>query len=370
MNKARLIDEFVKLVSIDSPSLGEREMGDYMAGRLKALGFSVTEDDAGVKLGGNCGNIYAVLPGSLPADALLFCAHLDTVEPSRGKRAVLHEDGVITSGGDTVLGADDCAALAVILEALQAIREQGLPHRTIELALMVAEEIYCGGSARFDFSRVRSRECYVLDLTGPVGTAAYQAPTVITFEAQVLGKSAHAGFNPEEGVHAIAAAAEAVAGLQMGRVDENTTFNIGVIQGGLAGNIVPERCIVRGEARSFVHEKAVRQAQLAREHFERSAARRGAAVEFTSRCGCQAYETPLSHRVVKRFEQACRSQGLSPVLQRTFGGSDNNYFAQHGIAGIVVATAMNNCHSCGEYTTQDELLRAAGLTASLMTSEN
>jgi tripeptide aminopeptidase len=259
--------------------------------------------------------------------------------------------------------------LAVILEALQTIREQGLPHRTIELVLTVAEETYCDGSSHFDYSRLHSREGYILDLTGPVGAAAYQAPTLMLFEATVHGRSAHAGFNPEEGIHALAAAADAIAALQMGHIDAETTFNVGVISGGRAGNIVPERCVVRGEARSFVHAKAVAQLELAREQFVRSAAKFGATVDFETRCGGEAYETPQDHPVAQRFQQACRSIGLTPALQRTFGGSDNNYFAKHGIAGIVVATAMNNCHSCGEYTTADELLRATDLTVALMTSE-
>jgi tripeptide aminopeptidase len=368
MNRTRLVEEFVKLVSIDSPSLHEREMGDYMAGRLKALGFSVEEDDAGAKLGGSCGNLIAVLPGSLPGEPLMFCAHLDTVEPARGKKAVVREDGTITSAGDTVLGADDAAALAVLLEALQTIREQGLPHRALEIVLTVAEEIYCRGSEHFDTSRVRARECYVLDLVGPIGEAAYQQPTLCTFELTVHGRSAHAGFSPEEGIHAVAAAAEAIASLQMGHIDEETTFNIGVISGGLAGNIVPDRCSVRGEARSYVHEKALRHAQQAREAFERAAARIGATVEYTQRCAGQAYETPKDHPVVKRFEQACRDLGITPKLRQSFGGSDQNWFAHRGISGIVIATGMNCVHSCAEYTTADELLRAAAITVSLMTS--
>ena len=368
MNRTRLVEEFVKLVSIDSPSLHEREMGDYMAGRLKALGFSVEEDDAGEKLGGNCGNLCAVLPGSLPGEPLMFCAHLDTVEPSRGKKAIVHEDGTITSAGDTVLGADDAAALAILLETMQTIREQGMPHRSLEIVLTVAEEIYVRGSEHFDTTRLRARECYVLDHAGPVGAAAYQQPTLCAFETVVHGRSAHAGFNPEEGVHAIAAAAEAIAALRMGRLDDETTFNVGVISGGLAGNIVPDRCIVHGEARSYTHEKALKHAQLAREAFERAAAKVGATVEFTQRCAGQAFETPKDHPVVKCFEEACRSQGIAPTLQRTFGGSDQNWFAQRGITGLVIAAAMNRCHSCEEYTTADELLRAAAITMALMTS--
>jgi tripeptide aminopeptidase len=370
MNKTRIMEEFVRLVSIDSPSFCEREMGDYMAGRLKALGFTVAEDGAGAKLGGSCGNLYAVLPGSLPGEPLMFCAHLDTVEPARGRRAVVHGDGTITSAGDTVLGADDGAALAVLLEALQTICGQGIPHRTIELVLTVAEEAYCRGSEHFDTARVRARECYVLDLSGPVGAAAYQEPTLCTFEIALHGRSAHAGFSPEEGIHAVAAAAEAIASLKMGHIDEETPFNIGVIWGGLAGNIGPDRCSVRGEARSYTHEKAVWYAQRAREAFERAAARVGATVEYTERCAGQAFETPKDHPVIRRFERACAKAGIAPVLQRTFGGSDQNWFAHRGITGIVMATAMNRVHSCAEYTTAEELRRAAEITVALMTSED
>ena len=154
----------------------------------------------------------------------------------------------------------------------------------------------------------------------------------------------------------------------MGHIDEETTFNIGVISGGLAGNIVPDRCSVRGEARSYTHGKALKHAQLAREAFECAAARVGAAVEYTQRCAGQAFETPRDHPVVKRFEQACRSEGITPTLQRTFGGSDQNWFAHRGITGLVIASAMNRCHSCEEYTTVDGLLRAVAITTALMTS--
>lgn len=343
-------------------------MGDYLIARLKCLGFEVTEDDAGQKLGGDCGNLYAVLPGSLPGEPLMFSGHMDTVEPSRGKRAVVQADGTITSDGSTVLGADDCAALAALLEALQTIREQGLPHRTIELVITMAEEIYCGGVSLFDFSRLRARECYVLDLTGKVGTAAYAAPSLVAFEAVLTGRSAHAGFNPEDGAHAIAAAAEAIAGMRMGHIDADTTFNVGVIEGGRAANIVPDRCVIRGEARSFSHDRALAELEHARTALECAAARQGVSVAFSPSVCCEAYSTPPDHPVVKRFERACEGVGLSPALERTFGGSDNNHFAKHGITGIVLATAMMRCHSCEEYTSVDELGRIAALTAALMTS--
>lgn len=368
INQDRMIAEFAALVSIDSPSFGERNMGDYLKQQLKALGLSVSEDDAGTRQNGNCGNLYACLDGNIDMEPLLFCAHMDTVEPSRGKQAIVGENGIITSNGTTVLGADDCAGIAAILEALRTIQERRLLHRPIEVLFTIAEELYCSGVEQFDFSQVKAKEAYVLDLPGMIGAAAYKAPTILSFTVTIAGKAAHAGFAPEEGIHAIGVAVNAIANLRMGRIDENTTVNIGVISGGKAPNIVPENCMVSGEIRSYSHAEALRQAEMVKEHFLNAAKATGATVDFQTRCGCEAYETALDHPVVKRFEWACRQQELPITLQPTFGGSDNGYFAKHGITGIVVATAMNQCHSCEEYTTVSELHRIAELTVSLMTS--
>jgi tripeptide aminopeptidase len=367
INQARMVGTFERLVSIDSPSLGEREMCDYLRSRLEGLGLAAAEDDAGRQIGGSCGNLYGFLAGSEALEPLLFCAHMDTVEPSAGKRAVIGGDGVIRSGGDTVLGADDCSGITAILEALSLIREQGLAHRPVEVLFTAAEERYGQGAKQFDCSRLRSKEAYVLDLTGPVGTAAYKAPTILFFEAAVEGRASHAGFAPEEGVHAILAAADAVLKLPSGRIDPETTLNVGRIQGGLAANIVPELCRISGEIRSSSHERALALADTVRQQFERSAAAAGARAAFSTRLGVRAYETPAEHPVVRRYRQACQKLALPYSLVQTFAGSDNNILAEHGITGIVPACAMNKCHSCGEYTRVDELRRAAALTLTLMT---
>ncbi len=369
INQVRLVDEFTKLVAIDSPSYSERQMGDYVKNRLSKLGMIVIEDDAGEKIGGSCGNIYGYLKGAAGAKPLLFCAHLDTVEPSSGKAAVIGADGTITSRGNTVLGADDLAGVASILEALTVITEKNLPHGPIEVLFTVAEEVYCKGSAVFDFTKVLSEEAYVLDLEGRVGTAAYTAPSILSFTARVRGKSSHAGFAPGKGIHAIAAAAGAVSMLPMGNVDEETTVNVGTIKGGIATNIVPDSCTVKGEVRSLEHEKALRQAELVKKQFERSAFAAGAAVDFELVVASKAYRTPPDHPVAARFENACGRLGLPVVLTKTMGGSDNNVMAQSGLAGIVVASAMNRCHARDEFTTVEELTRSAELTLVLMTSE-
>ncbi len=369
IDKERLIKEFTRLVSIDSPSLLEREMGDYLKHKLEELGFTVTEDDAGSKLGGNCGNIYGFLEGMQELEPILFCVHMDTVEPSRGKLAVLGADGVIRSKGNTVLGADDFAGIAAILEALYTIKEKQLEHRSIEVLFTVAEEIYCKGAKVFDYSNIKSKEAYVLDLTGDVGAAAYQAPSILSLKIEVNGKASHAGFAPHEGIHAIQAAADAIAKLKLGHIDDVTTLNIGVIQGGLATNIVPALCTVGGEIRSYSHKKALETAREVKKQFEKSAEAFQAAVKFEVITNCQAYETPKEHPVVRRFEAACETLNIPSSLQQTFGGSDNNAMAEHGITGIVLACAMNQCHSCEEYTTEEELARIAELTRVLMTSE-
>ncbi|SMC64457.1 M20/M25/M40 family metallo-hydrolase [Papillibacter cinnamivorans] len=368
INRDRLIRDFSEMVATYSPSYGERTLGDRIKNSLACLGFSVSEDGAGSILGGNCGNIRGFLEGNLPLEPLLFCAHLDTVETSSGKRAVLGEDGFIRSGGDTILGSDDLSGVAAILEALRVIREEKLPHRPIEVLFSVAEEAYCRGIQAFDASVLRSKEAYVLDLSGPVGTAALRAPSIISYEAEVLGKSSHAGFAPEDGIHAVAAAAKAVAALPIGRPDEESTLNAGFISGGGATNIVPDRCIVRGEVRSYSHEKALEWIRAVGKRFEEAAAEYGAGIRFKHEVVSEAYQTPPDSPVVRRFEEAARSLGLPLSLISTFGGSDNNTLAKKGISGIVPACAMNEVHSLSEYTTVEELARAALLTLTLMTS--
>lgn len=368
INNNRLFTLFEQLVSIDSPSFGEREICDFIKTKFSESGIAFYEDDAGDKIGGSCGNLYAYIDGALDLPPLLFCAHMDTVEPSRGKRMQINKNGVITSDSQTVLGADDCAGIAAILEALATLKETGAAHRPVEILFTVAEEPYCVGIQHMDFEKIRSDEAYVFDLSGSVGGAAYQAPTIISFKAVFIGHSAHAGFAPEKGLHAIKAAAEAVLQIPCGRV-ENATVNIGTISGGTADNIVPDSCVLTGEIRSLSDEEAHRQLRIISKSMQNAANKSGVKVSIESVSNCTAYRTDTKHTVVKRFESACLKTGLKSHLCQTFGGSDNNYMAGQGIKGIVVATAMNNCHSCTEYTTKQELERAASIAFELMCSK-
>lgn len=374
IHSERLVSTFCRLVSIDSPSYQEDEMCATLTDALKSLGLEVIMDDAGSHYGLTYGNLYALVPGTgscrdLPP--ILFCCHMDTVVPALGKKAILHEGGLITSDGTTVLGADDLSGVSAILEALTILKENDLDHRPIEIIFSMSEEVYSRGAMYFDQSRLLSHEGYILDLTGPVGTAAYTAPSIVPFTIHIHGKAAHAGFAPETGVHAIAIASAAIHQLPLGHVDQRTTLNIGSIEGGSRTNIVPESCVVHGEVRSLNHAVAMEQLEKTRLIFEEEAARLGGSIDFEYFIGCKAFETAIDDPCTKRFSAACERLGLTPSLVQTFGGSDNNIFSQsETFNGIVLASAMEQCHSCAEYTTVDQLGACAALTLELMLSRD
>lgn len=367
INQNRLLTLFEQLISFDSPSFGEREICDFLIHKLKDLGLRPDEDESYTQTGGNAGNIYANAAGTLALPSILFSAHMDTVEPSKSKKMLVHTDGSITSDGTTVLGADDCAGLAAIIEALTALKETGLPHRPIELLFTAAEEPYCVGVRHFDVSRLESKEAYIFDLTGPVGHAANQAPTILAFHAEFTGLAAHAGFSPEDGKNALKAACMAVAKIPCGK-NGDMTVNIGTITGGTADNIVPASCTITGEIRSLSDRQADAQLNAIFAIINQSAENCGVTVKTNYIKNCVAYHTETEHAVVSRFQSACAQAGLTPALSPTYGGSDNNHLAQYGIKGLVLATAMNNCHSCSEYTSKPELTNAATLAYLLMKS--
>ena len=361
----RLLKLFTELVETDNPSRGEAALCEKIRKTLKTLGIDSEEDQTGARIGGDAGNLYAFINGTLDLPPLLLSAHMDSVDPAFGKKAMVHPDGTITSDGSTVLGADDLSGVAVILEALTVLWENKIPHRPLEVLFDVSEETYCTGIQQFDFSRIRSKEAYVFDLSGPVGCAAYQAPSILSFRAVFRGRAAHAAFSPEEGIHAIKAAADALSLIPCGHVGD-TTVNLGTICGGTADNIVPETCTVTGEVRSFDDESAKRQLRAIETSMRAAAAKTGVTLDFYTEALCTAYQVNREERIARRFHSACVDTGLEPKFVVTYGGSDNNHFAQQGISGLVVASGMNNCHSRQEWTSVSELEKAAELTLALI----
>jgi tripeptide aminopeptidase len=369
VNVERLVQEFVKLVSIDSISFQERKMADYLIDQLKVLGFEVEEDNAGDFYQSNTGNIYAYKKGTLEGTPILFSSHTDTVEPGLHKQAIVHKDGRITSDGTTILGADDMSGVAAILEAVRVLEEKQLEHRDLEVFLPMGEEAYLRGSEVFDYSKIKAKEGYVLDLDGEIGTAASQAPTVISFTLEILGKAAHAGFNPESGVNSIQIAAEIISRMQQGHVDFETTLNIGTIEGGKATNIVSEYCKLNGEVRSFQHEKAERQIYNLEEIAKKITSQCNGDYRLSTSVKCTAYKVDMESKAVEYLKRACKNLEYPVSFVPTFGGSDNNNMVKYGINGIVMACGMELVHSCKEYTTVDALKKSTKLLLQLMRME-
>ena len=379
IQRSRLVSQFKKMVEFDSETYEEREIADYLTGELKQLGFEVWEDEAGYRLkeklpeygtAAPTGNLYGFLKGTSHAAPILLSAHMDTVKPGIGKRAVEDDQGLITSEGNTVLGADDLSGIAAILEAVRVIRENNLSHPDIEVLFPVAEENYGKGSQLIDYSKIKSKLAYVFDLSGEIGLAATAAPTLLSFRIQVKGKNAHAGFCPQLGINAIEIAAHAISRLKQGWVDEETTVNIGKISGGKQTNIVSDECVVLGEIRSLKDQKAMEEWYKLKETFERTADSYGGSLEIVFEKQIQAYEIEDSEEVVERFKRVCRSLGLKSTTQYTLGGSDNNHFVSNGIRGIVVACGMNEVHTPKEFTTADELEKSALLALGLIRDGN
>ena len=370
MNSKRMIKEFCHLVSIDSPSFSEREMADYLIGVFAENQIILEEDEAGSCYGGNSGNLYGYWKGTLEGDPILFSMHMDTVEPAKGKKAIVHEDGKITSDGKTVLGADDLSAIAEVIEAVRSITEQKTAHRDVEFLISIAEEQHLRGSQVFDFSRIKAKESYVLDKTGIIGSAAVVAPSLATFEVVVQGKAAHAGFAPEDGVNAVLIASKAVSRIPLGHVGTEMTVNIGSIQSDFATNIVPPVCTVKGEVRSFSHEAVLKQLNDIRNVFDEEVARLGGFVEYQEEILFRAYVTPEDAAVVRRYADVCQRLGIQPVLERTFGGSDQNHLCANGVQGMVLASAMQQAHSNSEYTTISDMEKVAKIVMGLMESSD
>lgn len=365
INNERLINEFCKLVSIDSITFNERKMADYLIAVFDEIGIELTEDNAGKFYNSDTGNLYGYIEGE--GEPALFSAHMDTVEPGIGKRAVIHGDGKITSDGTTVLGADDAAGLAAIIEAIRTIKENKIKHRPVEVLFPAAEEVYTKGTKVFDFSRIRSKEAYVLDLSGEIGTAAIAAPSIISFSARVKGKAAHAGFSPEEGINSIEIVSKAVSEIQQGRIDGSSTLNIGTITGGTATNIVPQNCIIKGEIRSLDHNKAIALLENIEKKFRKYCNEYKAELDFKYTVNITAYEISQTSKAVQNYVKICKELNIPVNLISTFGGSDNNNFTQQGIEGIVISCGMNNVHSCNEYTSTDDLIKSTEIIFKLMT---
>lgn len=372
VNRDRMIHNFIELAEFDSESFSEKAIGEFVHKSLEDLGLEVRTDTTDEKYlaehPDSYPNIYGFWKGNVSGDPILFSAHLDTVAPGIGKKAIVGDDGRIRSDGSTVLGADDISGLVSILEAIRVIQENGLNHPDIEVLITVAEEPFCEGARYFDYRMLKAKQAYVLDLNGPIGTAAIKAPSIISFEIEIKGKAAHAGFAPEEGINALNIAVAGLSELKTGHIDSETTVNFGTISGGTGKNIVPEKIVIAGEIRSTNHEKASMQTEKVFRTFHDKAKKAAGIAYCCKHEHIRAFERKSSDAVAQRFMQAAKACEIEKTdLITTFGGSDGNRLNEHGIQTMVLACAMENVHTTTEYVNIEEFVKSAELTLQLMT---
>lgn len=355
INEERLFQEFIKLAEISSPSLQERELAEYLKSRLHDFGFTIEEDETAAEIGGNTGNIFARLSGDGKYPALFFCCHMDTVVPA-DEIEVLFEDGIFRSKGDTVLGGDDKAGIAALLEVLEMIREQDQPHGTLEILLTVGEERGLLGSKNFDCSRLTANFGYILDSSGSPGAIITAAPAQNILTITVKGKSAHAGFEPELGVNAIRIASEVISRLPLGRIDEETTANIGIIEGGKATNIIPDAVFIQGETRSHKREKLDDITNKIVKEFEQIKLIPGADCDIRVTLEYPEYKIDPEQPVIKFASMAMERAGLKARMETTGGGSDANIFNSVGLKAANLAVGMQNAHTTEECLDSKDLV--------------
>ncbi len=360
MSESRLFETFVRLCEIRSPTGEEREIADTLAAELRTLGLEVEEDDAAAAAEAGAGNLLARLPGERD-EWVMFCAHIDTV-PHQGRVEVVEDEGVFRSRGETILGADNKAAVAVFLELVKRAGESG-PPIGIELLLTVAEEQGLRGAKAFDTSKLRAPVGFVLDHAGPVGEVIVQTPTQQQLRADFHGVEAHAGIRPEDGNSAIAAAAAAVSRMELGRLDASTTANVGLIAGGTSGNVVPGHCWIHAEARSLEPERAAEVAGRMSDACAWGASELGCDVDVRLEELFRGYKLPGDSVALGLAEAGLRGTGLEPARVAIGGGSDVNAFRRDGHDSVLLSNGTDMVH------TENEFVPAANLVKMLEVCE-
>jgi tripeptide aminopeptidase len=352
--REQLSQTFASLCRIESPSRSERRCADWVIAELDGMGVGVEEDDAGSEIGADAGNLLARIPGSGP-DSILLCAHLDTVPLDARVEPVLVDRGW-ENANEAILGADNKAAVAVMLELTRRLTRAASPPQVgIELLFTVAEEIALQGAKAFDRRLLLSRFGYVFDHATPIGEIVLASPTYYRINAELHGRAAHAGIRPENGRSAIDAAARGIAAMRLGRLDSETTANVGTIAGGTNANVVPERCHVEAEARSLDRARAEAVATEMVDHFQEAADAGECDLDITVVQMFDGYrDSPRAPQVVLA-ERALRACGYEPKHIATGGGSDANALHSAGFPCTNLANGTERNHEPTERVSVDAL---------------
>lgn len=356
MNEKRLLDEFFELVQIDSETKDERAIATVLTNKMEVLGFDVMEDNSAERTGHGAGNLIASMKGTVEGvDPIYFTCHMDTVTPGLGIKPVLREDGYVYSDGTTILGADDKAGIAALFEMIRVIKEQNIPHGDIQFVITAGEESGLVGAKEMDASLIQAKYGYAVDSDGKVGGIVTAAPYQAKLWTTIHGTTAHAGVAPEKGVSAINIAAKSIAAMKLGRIDSETTANIGRFTGGQATNIVCDQVEILAEARSIDPSKLTKQTKHMVSTFERIAEKMGG--QATTKVGTMypGFRFNEDAQVVQTAMQAIRNIGRTPKLVTSGGGSDGNVFNGANIPTVTLSVGYEEIHTKNERMPVEEL---------------
>ena len=362
---APVLDLFLELAALPSPPGEERAVADRVTVELRDLGLEVDEDDAGARIGGRVGNLYCRVPATAAGTPIFLCAHMDTVPPVGPIEPVV-EDGVVRNAGGTILGADNKSAVAAIVEAVRRLVGEGRAHAGVELVFTPKEEVGLRGAEAFNCSRLVARVGFVYDQVGPIGEVILGAPHASILEVTFRGQAAHAGIAPEEGRSAIAAAARAIADMRLGRLDEETSANVGTITGGVARNIVPDRCSFSAEARSHDEGKLADVVQELLDACSFAAALTGCEVETKVDRSYRGYRFRRDDDPVRLACAALARAGYEPSFALSGGGADANVFNVRGLACVNLANGMAEIHTPQEHIAVADLEGMVDVTLALV----
>ncbi len=375
INRERLAETFVRLCETDSPSWQERKVADLLKDIFAVFDCDVEEDESAAVTGSDCGNLLVRFQGGSDTAPVFFNCHMDTVLPAIGVEVVRQGD-VFTSRGKTVLGGDDKSGIAALIEVMQLLRENKIRHGPVEFLFTTCEEVGLLGAKAFDYSRLRSKTGYALDSTG-TDRIIIGAPASNRIDIEVFGASAHAGLNPEKGINAIQLAAKAVAELTLGRLDHESTANIGIVAGGKAPNIIPEKVLLKGELRSHSEEKLAAFTGKMQQTFktvidnwqdDSGLAQGKPRVEFTVFEEYPALKLNEDDGVIQLVKKAEKKLDRTLNYLVAGGGSDANIFSSHGIRTAIISTGMNHVHSTEENIDLNDMVRTAELVQAIILS--
>ena len=359
------LDLFLELAALPSPSGEERAVADRVLGYLRDLGLRPDEDGTGAEIGSTMGNLYASVEPTTPGEPLFLCAHLDTVPPLAPIEPVV-EDGVVRNRNAGILGGDNKAAVASMLEATRRLLVEGRPHAGLELIFTSKEEVGLLGAYAFDHTRLRARTGFVYDDAAPVGSVVLGAPSAQLLEVTFRGRAAHAGIVPEEGRSAIVAAARAIAEMRLGRIDEETTANVGTIRGGTAANVVPDRCSFVAEARSHDEGKLAEQVQAMQDAISFAAGLTDCEAESRISRNYTAYRFGRDDLPVRIAAAGLARCGFEPRYRLSGGAADSNVFNERGLACVNLANGMAEVHTPDEHIAVADVEAMVEVTLALL----